>query len=300
MRWKGFLTKQAELLLSSKQRMLLCAALFAVLPYCAWLAMTVVALITLRKGEREGGQLLIFVMIVHVMVSVMTDPLSIVLINTVILFVPCFLAAYALRMSASWQVVASVLFLQTIISALLIQALIPGWVVEQYTVIQTILKSTQPDHVLSKWFSDSSGLSELVIANYVFGMQLMSAAISVLMALMMARSLQSRLYYPGGFVREMLTFRGNKLSFIVITILGVAAWHLNMVAMNVLPVLALFYMLAGLSLCANLIVGKTSRLTLPLLVLPLLFVPFVMGPAYIIVGFFDSVFNIRLSFVSLK
>lgn len=296
MRGKGFLTKQAEFLLQSKQRTLLCAAVLAVLPYCAWLAMTIVALVTLRKGEREGGQLLVWVMFAHAMMSAIASPLFLVVVNTVIFFVPCYVAACILRMSASWQAVAGVLFLQVIMSALLIQAFAPEWVVSQYAMIQSIFKSTQPDHALTKWLNDPTSVSELVMANYAFGIQLMSAVMSVLVAVVMARSIQSRLYYPGAFAREMLMFRGNKLSFIVIIILGMAAWHLNMVAMNVLPVLALFYMMAGLSLCASVIVGKTARLTLLLLVVPLMFIPFVMGPLYIIVGLLDSVFNLRLVF----
>jgi hypothetical protein len=68
------------------------------------------------------------------------------------------------------------------------------------------------------------------------------------------------------------------------------------VAMNVLPVLILFYLLAGLSLCANFFMGKkSSRMMLVALILPLVFLPFVVLPLYIILGLLDSVFNIRLA-----
>ncbi len=296
LRLSELIKKQAETLLGSRQRALLYAMIFAVLPYCAWLAMVVTALVTLRKGERAGGQLLVWVMLAHAMVSLPVMPVSVAVINTMLFFVPGYMAACTLRMTSSWQAVAAVLFLLVMVSSLLVQQLMPDWITGQYAVIQSILKTSQPDHALLKWLNEDSGVPDLVVANYVFGIQLMSAMLSVLTSLMMARSLQSRLYYPGGFKHEMLTFRGNRISFVVMMVLLAAAWQWNTVAMNVILVLGLFYVMAGLSLCASLIMNKTSRLVLFVLMLPLIFMPFVMLPMYVVLGLLDSIFNIRLAF----
>ena len=90
MRFKGFITRQAELFLSSKQRAILVAVVLAVFPYCAWMAMVAIALVTLRKGEREGGQILLAVMIAHTLGSAMSEPLIVSVINTTIFFLPCY------------------------------------------------------------------------------------------------------------------------------------------------------------------------------------------------------------------
>jgi len=298
MRFKGLITRQAELLLSSKQRALLIAVLLAVLPFCAWIAMIAIALVTLRKGEREGGQLLLAVMIAHTLISAITEPPIISVINTTIFFVPCYLGACILRMSASWQVVAGALLLLVCLTALGVQLCVPQWVVNQYKLLQSLIPTDQSQQLTSqlKWLKDTSRTSELIMANVIFGLQMLSAVISVLVSLVMARSLQSRLYYPKGFADEMLAFRGNRFSCVLFVLLGLGAWQLNVVAVNVMPVFALLYLMAGLSICAKLFMGKTSRFTGVLLLVPLMFVPFVMVPLYIVIGLLDGLFNLRVAF----
>lgn len=299
LRLKGLFKKQAELILSSRKQALLYAVLFALLPYCTWLAMVVIALVTLRKGQQEGMRILATVMLAHGSVLWMSMPLYAVIFNLLLVFAPVYMAAYVLRVTSNWQAVSAALFFLVILSSLFIQQMVPEWVMSQYAMLQSIVQASQSDHVLSKWLNDTSGFPALALANYTLGIQLMSAVLSIWSALLLARSLQSQLFYPGGFKQELLTFRGNRLSFIVMLLLCVAAWQWNVVAMNVLPVLVLFYLLAGLSLCANFIMGKLSRGILVVLILPLLFMPFVMLPLYIILGLLDSVFNIRLAFVRI-
>ncbi|MCR9192542.1 MAG: hypothetical protein NXI01_07760 [Gammaproteobacteria bacterium] len=293
---KGVITKQVELILSSRQHAFLYALVFALLPYTSWLAMVVVALVTLRKGEHEGGRLVLGVMVAHTLVSLVSQAPLVAIANTSIFFVPGFIAACTLRVTSAWLAVAAALFLQVLIGAVVIQLLIPEWIGAQYAVILSILKASQPDQVMSKWLSDPARLPDMVMANYAFGVQLMTAVLSILLSLMMARALQAKVCNPGGFAQEMLTFRGNRFSFLLMLVLLVGAWQWNSVAMNVLPVLALFYLMAGLSLCASLLINKVSRFLLVILLLPLILLPFVMAPLYVFLGMLDSVFNIRLAF----
>jgi hypothetical protein len=295
---KGLFTKQAELILSARNKALGYAIVLALLPYCTWLGMIVIALVTLRKGEREGGRILLVTMLVHAGVLLCSLPVYIAISNTFILFLPVYVMAYVLRAWANWQAVATVLFLLVIVSSVIIQQMTPEWITSQFTLLQSIVNASQPDQALSKWLNEPSDIPVLVIANYAFGIQLMMAVFSIWSALLMARSLQSRLYYPGGFAKELLTFRGNRMSCIVMVALSIAAWQWNVVAMNVLPILIVFHVLAGLSLCANVMLGKSSKMILAALVLPLIFVPFVVVPLYVILGLLDSVFNIRLAFAS--
>lgn len=297
---KGLFKKQAELILSSRNKALTYAILLALLPYGTWLAMVVIALVTLRKGEREGGRVFLAAMVAHGLLLSASIPLYAAIINTLIVFVPSFLAAYTLRLTTSWQAVAAVLFLLVIVSAVIIQQMVPEWVMSQFTMLQSMIHASQSDQTLSKWLSQSSDIPVLVIANYALGIQFMTAVLSIWFALLMARSLQSRLYYPGGLTKELLSFRGNRLSCMVVGALCFAAWQWNAVAMNVLPVLLWFYLLAGLSLCANFIMSKSPRMILAVLILPLLLIPFVMLPLYVVLGLLDSVFNLRLAFATRR
>ena len=294
---KGLFKKQAEHALRSQSNALLYAGVLAVLPYCTWLAMAMIALVTLRKGERYGRTILAFVMLVHGSASLATMPLYPMLINTAILFIPVYLAACCLRATSSWQAVAAMLFLMVIVCSLVIQEMIPEWVMSQFAFVQSLIKAQQSDQVLNKWLSDSSELPVLILANFTLGLQFMSAVVSLCSALMTARSLQSQLYYPGGFTQELLSFRGNRLSCLVMVLLVTTAFQGNVVAINVLPVLVMFYLLAGLSLCANFFKGKKAAgLLLVLLILPMIVVPFLVLPFYILIGLLDRVFNIRLAF----
>ncbi|MCX7091381.1 MAG: hypothetical protein NTU48_08035 [Legionellales bacterium] len=296
LRLRGLFKKQAELILASRKQATLYAVILALLPYCTWFAMVVIALVTLRKGQKEGARILVTVMLVHGSLLSTAMPLYAVICNMFLVFVPVYVAAYVLRAMSSWQAVGAVLFFLVILSSVFIQQMVPEWVMSQYAMFQSIVQASQSEHVLTKWLDDATGVPALAMANYTLGIQLMSAVLSVWSALLLARSLQSQLFYPGGFKQELMTFRGNRLSFIVMLLLCAAAWQWNVVAMNVLPVLVVFYLLAGLSLCANFFMGKLSRGTLVVLILPVLFIPFVMLPLYIILGVLDSVFNIRLAF----
>ena len=296
LRLRGLLKKQAELILASRKQATLYAVILALLPYCTWFAMVVIALVTLRKGQREGARILVTVMLVHGSLLSTSMPLYAVMCNMLLVFMPVYVAACVLRVTSSWQAVGAVLFFLVILSSVFIQEMVPEWVMSQYAIFQSIVHTSQSERFLSNLLDGSTGLPTLVMANYTLGSQLMSAVLSVWSAVLLARSLQSQLFYPGGFRQELLTFRGNRLSFIVMLLLCVAAWQWNVVAMNVLPVLVLFYLLAGLSLCGNFFMGKWSRGTLVVLILPVLFIPFVMLPLYITLGILDSVLNIRLAF----
>ena len=292
---KVVLKKQAQLILSSHTKALLYAGISAVLPYCTWLAMTVLALVTLRKGEREGGRILFAVLLVHTLGLLSSFSLSVALFNSALVFVPTFLAAYILRATQSWQTVAAALFFLGIVAAVIIQQFVPEWVISQYTVMRTLILASQPDQMIVQWLEEASQMPVQVMANYLLGIQLLFAVVSIWTTLMLARSLQAQLFYPEGFLKELLSFRGNRLSCMVMIALIVAAWQWNILAMNMLPILGFFYFLSGLSLCANFIMNKSSKMILAVLIVPLMFVPFVMMPLYIILGLLDSIFNIRLA-----
>ena len=292
---KGLFRKQAQLVLSTRTHALVYAAILAVLPYCNWLAMAVLALVTLRKGEREGGRVLLGVCLAHTLGLLVSLPLSIALFNSAMVFVPTFLAAYSLRATQSWQAVAAVLFLLVIIAAVIIQQFIPEWVISQYTIMRAMILASHPDQLIVRWLDDAAQVPIQVMANYLLGIQLLSAVISIWSALMLARSMQSQLFYPGGFWRELLSFRGNRISCVMMMALIIGAWQWNIIAMNMLPILGFFYFLSGVSLCANFVMNKSSKMLLVVLIVPLVFIPFVMMPLYIILGLLDSIFNIRLA-----
>ncbi len=294
-RIQGFIQKQADLLVTQKSRALVYALVFALFPYTAWLAVIVIALITLRKGCLEGAVLLLPTMLVHLGVSLVFAATMVPIVNTLTLFLPCYFAACALRVTTSWQAACAVLFLQISLVVLCVQWMIPDFVMTQFVYLKTILEQTQSEGALSGLMHDNPALSDDMLAGYAFGIQMLSVVFSALSGLMFARSIQSRLYHPDGFRQEVLSFRAKKIMVILLVVLFFSALQKNMVAMMMLPSLVMYFLLSGLSLSANIFYKKNSRVILVLLLAPLMLLPFVMVPLYGVLGLVDSLFNLRVS-----
>ena len=67
-----------------------------------------------------------------------------------------------------------------------------------------------------------------------------------------------------------------------------------LIAMNLLPLLMMYFLLSGLSLGLTILASKKSLYAFVMLLLPLILLPYVMFPAYMVFGSLDSLFNFRL------
>jgi len=285
---------QAKILLGSYRHALLCAVVFALTPYTLWLSLSVVALVTLRRGWRDGGLVLLPVCGAHVMWSLMSMGSAMALLNTTCTFVPCYLAACALRYTASWRAVAGFFLMGMLVVALLLQVFMPDFIMTQFEYIRSAMRELQVNSTLLAYINDKNSLNRLLLANYLFGIQMVGVVTSAILSLMTARSIQSQLYYPGGFKQEMLAFRANKLALLLFVVVFVAANQQNVLAMNLLPALVFYFLFAGLSFGFQLLSKRKMVSSLVLLVVPIVFLPFVMLPVYVILGSLDSLINFRL------
>jgi len=295
-RLNGFIQKQAQLLLGNSRYATICAVLLALLPYVGWLALVVIALVTLRKGWQEGLGVLLPVVVMHFSMSLISIPVLPALINTLLVFVPCYLAACVLRFTSSWRAVASSFFLLVFVVAFLLQVCFPGFIIAQFVYVKSLMGTLQGGSAFADLMSGSLGISQVALANYLLGIQSMSVVLSTLFPIMLARSVQSQLFYPGAFKQEMLTFRGHKIGVLILTVVLITALRESALAINLLPLLILYFLFAGLSLSANALAHKKTRGAVIFLVVPLMLVPFVMLPVYVILGSLDSLLNLRIYF----
>ncbi|KTC65087.1 membrane protein (plasmid) [Legionella adelaidensis] len=288
----GFIRKQGQFVLGKKQNAFLHTVFLAVIPYTDWLSLAVIALITLRKGIREGLPLLLAGMIAYFICAGFFSSLTIGLTNTLLTFLPGFFAAITLRLTKSWRWVAIICLLQVSIAALCLQTFAPEYIEIQFQFIQHLLSEVQNDNFAFDILMNR-GLNQTTLANYLVGVQAVGVILSGISALMLARSVQAELFYPGGFKKEMETFRGDKIGLLILLVCLFAAHGGNVLAMNILPMLMVYFMLAGLSLGSHILYNKKPVTSLFLLVTPLIFLPFVMLPLYVIFGSLDSIFNFR-------
>ena len=215
------------------------------------------------------------------------------LLNTLALFIPSFLGAIALRFTSTWHSVAGLFFLLTGIVSIVVHAFASDLITAQYLYLQDVLQNTQPDAAVVRVLQELSSANQAVVASYVFGLQLLSIFLSAGIVLLFARAIQSRMFNPGGFRSEALSFRAHKLALFILLALGVAISRQSLIAMMLLPEVLIYFLLAGLSISASFVDKKNSKfifvLFVPLVLLPLFGVPF-----YSCLGLFDSLFSLRL------
>ncbi|NCT56871.1 MAG: hypothetical protein GW760_04045 [Legionella sp.] len=291
---EGFIHRQARRVLDDDRYALASTAILSVLPYMGWLALALIALVTLRKDWRLGGLLVLPALVGNMLLSLKHVPMSGAILGAMLNVVPCYFAAIVLGRTSSWRAVAAALFGVVIGSAWLIQMVSPEFIVSQYTQLKALMHTVLLGqvNVLDVW--EAHEVSPLMLANYLLGVQAASLAFSAMVPLLFARSVQSQLFYPGGFQQELLSFRGNKLSLAVLVLLSTAAYSNRYLAMNGLPLVMFYFILAGLSLAACLLSRIRPLGVLVLLLVPTVLLPWVMLPLYVLLGAFDSLFNVRL------
>lgn len=290
----SLLRGQWAFLFKNKWHALGCALLTSIAPQTIWLSVTIIALITLRRGWQDGGWLMAPVMVVNLTVNLLNTTPTFALFNAVLLFVPCYLAAYLLRALESWQAVAWFFIMLVVLMAVIVQNMMPDFVLAQYQYFLKVLRELDPNGPLIGYIDHKPGMNQMIIASYCLGIQAVSLILSSLFSLLLARSIQSRLFYPGEFRQEMLRFRADKLGLLLLTLLVIAAWQQSLMAMSILPLLVFYFLLAGLSLSLNLMTKQKLKYSALILMVPLLFVPFIMLPVFVIFGSLDSLFNFRL------
>ncbi len=292
MRPGNFITRQSEVILENKQYAILCAALLSVLPFATWLSVAVVALVTLRKGAKVGFEILLPACIIHSVPLMMLVPVTSALINALVAYVPCYLAAISLRQTVNWQMVFATFLAQALVAFLLINLLIPDFVMDQLLQLKKIIG--QYDEYQQLIGVALQQLSPDVLAHLFFGFQILSVIISSMISMMFARSLQARLFMPGGFANELMEFKANKLSCFILATTVTLAYIKIPVALNIIPLVLAYFLLAGLCLTYYILMQKRQRKLGLLLCLLTVFKPMFMLLTCMAVGVLDGLFNFRL------
>ena len=288
MRTSDFITRQCSVLLEKKQQAILYAIVFSIVPFASWLSVAIVCLVTLRKGARSGFDVMLPALVIHSVPLMMLIPLSGALINTLIAYLPCYFAAVALRKTEQWQAVFGVLLLQALVGCLLIQLLAPDFIVGQFNQFKSVLMQYQE---LVEGGMDS--ISSLSMAQLFFGIQILSVVVSSIISLMFARSIQAKLFLPGGFKNELLDFRSGKLSLLVLIAVSLGTYYEMPFAINVLPIVLSYFLVSGFGLAYYVLSRKSQFRVFILLLLLILLKPTFVLFAYIVFGSVDSLFNFR-------
>lgn len=288
MRTSNFISEQARVLLENKRQAIIYAVIFSVLPFASWLSVALVTLVTLRKGVRSGFDILLPALVIHSVPLMMLIPVSSALINTLIAYLPCYFAAITLRATEKWQLVFGVFLIQAFLGCLFIQLVTPEFIAMQFSQLKVILMQYQ-----ALVENSMDGVSSLNLAQLFFGIQILSIIVSALISLMFARSIQAKLFLPGGFKNELLAFRSGRFSLLVLLSVSLGAYYEIPLAINILPIMLGYFLISGFGLAYFIFARKSQVKVFLLLLLLIVLKPTFVLFTYIIFGSLDSIFNFR-------
>ncbi|MFC3909285.1 hypothetical protein ACFORL_09390 [Legionella dresdenensis] len=284
--------RQSQYLLQNERYALFVTAVLAFVPLGAWVSLAIAALVTLRRGWYFGARLTIVSAVSTLIAAGMTVDMfqaAPVILSTLVLV---YSGAILLRATESWKITTTVMLFAGLSSIALIHLAAPQYIEQQYQFIVSVISNAGQDDALSQLISEA-GINKPALASYMLGVKVFSIIVSALSSLLLARYVQSMLFYPEGFRKEMLAFRASKLG--VILLIGVLAgiWQKNAAVVSCLPLIVTYFMAASLSLGFSIL--KQRRLvSIVLLFAPLIVVPQIMLPVYVFLGSLDSLVNFRL------
>lgn len=216
------------------------------------------ALVTLRQGSKAGFMVLLWVMLPALVFGYLGHPWMVLFDAFAGGFV-LWLLASVLRSTESWVRVAQVGIALGVVLIALLHVFHPDiaqwWLTTLTREYHQQLLAFQHDgsvsqaNELGKLFKafQASGLL-VYTAKMSTGFSVNMALSSVVVNLMLARWWQALLFNPGGFRRELFAFQVPYSLMFSLMLCGVGLWMKVHFAWDIMPVLSLVFLFAGLLL----------------------------------------------------
>ncbi len=284
--WQRF----GNYLLNNQRSMLLIVLILSVLPVVSSLVAIIVALVTLRKGWQLGGAALIASLCPRVLVFLLGDLNVFLLLTALFSNVLIWVLALILRRSLSWAVVVQSAAGIGFLVLLLVHWIYPGitdWWLQNLTAdvqqAQPLFGSSLPADFPAR------------TARVATGIQLTAFSALSLLWLVLARWWQAVLFNPGQLQSELHNVRLSR-SFVlaVAIVLLIALLSHNGIMLDVVPVLVLPAIAAGLSLMHYFAATKkyAIRWLVGFYIVIVVLFAYLVGILFA-VGLVDSVMNLR-------
>lgn len=255
-----------------------------------------VALVTLRRGGKEGLYVLVCACLAAAVLSLfLSIGYQFALLYGLVLWTPVWLISIVLREGRNLGVAIEIAVLLGVVAVL-------GFYVYQsqpaqvwggvLTVMMQPMLEANPDVPV-----EQIKQSAQAFAHFMTGAIAAGSVYGLLFGLFLARWWQAALYNPGGFRAEFLAMKGHdKLAMATILLVALAALSSGVLAeisWNMVLVLFVLYTFIGTAvLHASFAVMKGSRFMVPFLYLTLVLIPHVMV-IIAVIGLTDNWLNLR-------
>jgi Predicted membrane protein (DUF2232) len=235
------------------------AMLSLLLPPLNYISSAVVALVTLRKGWRDGLIIIAGAAAAMAAFASLTplDPVHAVLLAGVI-WLPVWMLSLVLRQTVSLSVTVSVAALVGCVIVVGVYLGINDPAQTWRDIMDRLVEQAQQQSEQAA--ADAFGKVLTSLAPYMTGMLAAALVLGLILSVFLARWWQALLYNPGGFGREFHGLRmGRNFALVALGTLAVnmaASGWLEEVAGNAMIVIVAAYLLHGLGLVHGIVAAK--------------------------------------------
>ncbi len=282
----------ANTVLKNRKNAILIALLFAIIPLMGWVADVIVALVTLRKGAKEGGIVLTWTMLPSLLLALKGYP-HFLLYNALAGSVITYCFALVLRHTVSWASVLQAAVLIGVGEVFALHIIVPNLDAAWSRELLSYFELLRQQLALQAGSSDMKAWAEL-LGRVITGLQIGLLFIYDIIILLLARIVQARLYNPAGLRPELYNIRLGNFSILIFFLVMVACLLGNAIALDCLFLTLIPFIVAGISLTHYIAAMATvsSFWFIGFYGLLILFFPY-GAVALTVFALADGVFNIR-------
>ena len=278
-------------LMRSRRNAGILAFAFALLPILSWLSIIITLLVTLRKGAKEGAWILSCTLLPLCVLAFTVGHVA-VIYNMLIPILVVWGLALVLRSTHNWASVSLVGVAVSVIGIIVLHGYIADidawWQHRMLSYLQQLSAGINVDTIQQKQ-------TILHLSRIATGLQAAVLLLVNFLWLLLARFWQAVLYNPGALRVELQAIRMPRwVSAVLLLVLIMVVLIKQPLLIDLLPVLFLPFVLAGLSLFHFIIaVRKIHWLWLFVFYIALLFALPYMGMALVLLALVDSGLNLR-------
>lgn len=268
------------------------------LPPVSIVSLATVALVTLRKGAKEGGYVLICACLAAAILGLLLiGNYQLPLFYSLFLWMPVWVIAVILREGRHLFLAIEIVIAIAILAILACYAYQPNlgdvWQATLHEVLASLVNEANPDVPIEAIQAFLSVFFHFMLTGLIAQVYVLS----LLAGLFLARAWQAILYNPGGFKKEYLGLRGQKKLAITGLITLAIAWSssgiIAEISWNIMVLFFILYVFLGIvTLHCIFSAMKRKQLLIPFLYISIVLVPHAMIPAAII-GLADTWLNLR-------
>lgn len=235
-----------EYVMRGRKQAILMIVLFNLIPFLGWLSDVIVALVTLRKGAKEGFLVLMWAVLPSIVFAVIGHP-QFWFYNVVGGSLMVYLSAITLRNTNSWATVLCYAMLLGIVGVIAVHIYNPDIAADWAKQLSNYVQWLKGQWSTTLDFKRMETAVPL-FAKFGTGLQIIFILVSDLVSLLVARWGQSLLYNPNALQPELLNIRLGYIAIGTLVLLVLGSTSGIAVAIDSMPLVLMSFSLAGLSL----------------------------------------------------